>query len=529
MSFASYSFLLLFLPVLLVVWHLAGLVRREWLGGVLLAASLVFLAFQDIRAPFLLLALVVVNYGAGLVLAAPGDGPSSLSRRAVLALGVLVNILPLALLRGGVLAGLFPEFLPSASGFTLATPVACGLAFWMLVQIAWLAGIYRREIEPEGLARHALFSSLLPCLVAGPVLRYEQVARQLDGLGRTPEEAAEAALPGEEGDEPLPGAQGTCGAEDMAVGLSRLVLGLAKKLFLADTLGIYAAAAFAAADGQSPLTWLEAWGGVFCFSLQIYFDFSGYTDMALGIGRLFGLRLPENFHAPYRATGFIEFWRRWHVTLSSWLRDCVYVPLGGEWEGALRSLAGFVATLLVVALWHGFAAGFLVWGALHGLFLFANHLFRELSEGSALQSLFATIPLRILCTALTFVLVSLCWIPFRASSLDGALSMGRALVGGLAAPAAPAAGLPGAADAVAAHAPGLLANGIFASPLSLLPLVLGLVVVFALPCVRDVLEGSEDGSRCRIAWACTRPWALALALLAFACLVVLGSARPFLF
>ena len=533
MSFASYPFLLLLLPVLLVTWHLVGLLRREWLGGALLLFSLGFLALIDPRAPLLLLGMVLINYGFGLALAAPGDTRTSLSRRALLWLAILLNIAPLVIARWpGLAAGAAsvpflaslpavpilssvampgaPAQAPAAPAtFTLAHAVLPGLAFWILVQLAWLAGVYRRQFEPEGLFRHAVFSSLLPCLPAGPILRYEQVAGQLDALTGQP------ARPTRPAGAPLAVPPGGVEAGDLAAGLARLVIGLAKKVLLADTLAIPATAAFAAAADGAPLSWLEAWGGVLCFSLQIYFDFSGYTDMALGVGRMLGLRLPENFHSPYRATGPIEFWRRWHMTLSSWLRDCVYVPLGGEWLGGARQAIGLAATMLVVSLWHGFGWGFLAWGALHAALIVMNHVARVLAGGRALESMLASAPVRAICACVTFLLVSLCWVPLRSASLEGAIAMARALAG---------LGVP--ADM---PAPGLLAAGVFAAPASFLVLAAGLAVVFFLPSAREFIYGRPDGSRCRLALRYVRGWAVLMALLAAAGVLMLDSARPFIF
>ncbi len=511
MPFDSYVFVLIFLPLLVFVWRAVAVVHRQSLPLVLLCASLVFCLWASPAALLLLALLIPVNYGLGLALAAPGEREGSLRRKSLLTLALLICFAPLLLIRylpelAALVPGLLslapaPEtqalsFLPlfthgMAAGsagqyFVLGTAACAGMSFWTLVQAAWLISIYKRHIEPEGLLRHALFSLAFPWLLAGPVVRYEQMGPQLDAL-----------------DAPA--------LSTVAAGLGLFLTGLAKKVLLANWLGSHADTIFAAAAMSDALTSMEALLGILAFSFQIYFDFSGYTDMALGAGLMLGLRIPENFAAPYRATGFIDFWRRWHITLSSFVREYIYQPLAGAAPSFPRALLAVAAGLVLTALWHGAALTFLAWILIHAVFLGLNALLRSL-KSPGLDALLSGLVMRPVCILLTFVLVSLAWVFFRADSLPHAVNMYTALV-----------------SVSRPHAFSCFANGYFAGVLSLLPLFLAAICVFVLPTSREIFTGCRDGSRPWLSFAPTLPWALLLAAAAFACLSVMDLTRPFIF
>ena len=339
MLFAFFPFLFLFLPILVWLWKLTSGEDKARLSVLLLGASLLFGACQGLEALLLLLGLTVVNYLFGLLLADEGHRRRRLGRRGLLLLAVLLNVLVWCRFR----------HLPAA--------MPAGFSFAVLIQLAWLLGVYQRRIRPEGIVRQALFTTCFPYALSGPLVRYEEMGPQLDAL-EVPQ------------------------AEDLARGLGLMVLGLAKKVLLADSLAPAADTVFHAAAQGLPLSTAEAWLGALSYTFQIYFDFSGYTDMAVGAALMLGLRLPENFAAPYKATGIVDFWRRWHMTLGRWLHDCLYQPLGGSRHGRVRQYANLLLTMLVCGVWHGAGLTFLLWGALHGLLLLVNHAFRHLLRGS---------------------------------------------------------------------------------------------------------------------------------------------------
>lgn len=511
MPFDSYVFVLIFLPLLVFVWRAVAVVHRESLGLVLLCASVVFCLWASPAALLLLGLLIPVNYGMGLALAAPGEREGSLRRRSLLTLALLINFSPLILIRYlPEVAALVPALHSLSSvtaapelpflaflrhgmtagteqqGFVLGTAAYAGMSFWTLVQAAWLTSIYRRHIEPEGILRHGLFSLAFPWLLAGPVVRYEQMGRQLDAL-----------------DAPA--------LSTLTAGLGIFLTGLAKKVLLANWLGSHADTIFAAAAAADALTSMEALLGILAFSFQIYFDFSGYSDMAIGAGLMLGLHIPANFAAPYRATGFIDFWRRWHITLSSFMRDFVYQPLAGAAPSFPRALLAVAAGMVLTALWHGATATFLIWILIHAVFLALNAILRSL-KSPGLDALLSGMVMRPICILLTFALVSLAWIFFRADSLPHALALCSALV-----------------NVTAPHAFSCFDNGHFAGVLSLLPLFIAAFCVFALPTSREIFLGCRDGSRPWLSFAPSLPWALILAAAAFACLSVMDLTRPFIF
>lgn len=504
MPFDSYVFVLFFLPLLVLVWRAVAIVHKPALGPVLLGASILFCFWASPAALLILGLMILVNYGLGLALAAPGEREGSLRRKGLLFLALVLNFTPLLLVRYLPRLGLlFPSLsgvereIPfwstlwegmAASGpenvFVLGTTELAGISFWTLVQAAWLISIYKRHLEPEGLMRHGLFSLAFPYLLAGPIVRYEQMGTQFDNL-----------------DAPA--------LSTLATGLGLFLAGLAKKVLLANWLGAHADTIFAAAAEGYALTSTEALLGVLAFSFQVYFDFSGYIDMALGAALMLGLRLPENFAAPYRATGFIEFWRRWNITLSSFVREYVYQPLAGPAPSFPRAFLGVMAGLLAIGLWHGAALNFLAWILLHALFLGLNVALRK-AKGPGLDAFFSGLFVRGICILVTFVLVSLAWVLFRADSLPHALALYRALF-----------------DVTGSLS--LFANGYFSGAISLVPLIIAAICTFALPTAREVFLGCRDGSRPWLNFAPTLSWALVLACAAFACLSVMDMTRPFIF
>ncbi|SFV73480.1 MBOAT family O-acyltransferase [Desulfovibrio piger] len=486
MLFPSFPFLFLFLPVLVWLWKLAAGEDKSRLSVLLLGASLLFGACQGLEALLLLLGLSAVNYLFGLLLADEGHRRRRLGRRGLLLLAVLLNVLVWSRFRH--LPALSAWLAQWQDVLPVLAPAAmpAGFSFAVLIQLAWLLGVYQRRIRPGGIVRQALFTTCFPYALSGPLVRYEETGPQFDAL-----------------DMPR--------ADDLARGLGLLVLGLAKKVLLADSLAPAADAVFHAAAQGLPLSTAEAWLGALSYTFQIYFDFSGYTDMAVGAALMLGLRLPENFAAPYRATGIVDFWRRWHMTLGRWLHDCLYLPLGGSRHGRVRQYANLLLTMLVCGVWHGAGLTFLLWGALHGLLLLVNHAFRHLLRGSLAERVLALPPLRALCVLVTFLCLTAAWVLFRAGDTGTALHVWQSMF--LWSDGHP---LP-----LQQGLEALLPGGLL-EPRLLLPLLaVCAVIVWALPCSQHVMLGRADGSRPRLHWQPTLPWAVALALPALASLLLM--------
>ncbi len=273
-----------------------------------------------------------------------------------------------------------------------------GISFFTFTQIAFLVDVYQGKVKEQNFIRYVLFVTYFPHLIAGPVLHHQEMMPQF-------------AHP----------ATFKFNQTTFMLGMTIFVLGLAKKVLLADSLAEFPSPIFAAvAAGGQPAV-LEAWIGSLSYTLQLYFDFSGYSDMAIGISLMFNVRLPLNFNSPYKSASIIEFWRRWHMTLSRFLRDYLYIPLGGSRHGKARRYLNLAATMLLGGLWHGAAWTFVIWGGLHGIYLIINHAWRAFKQRLGLGD--GGVLMRLLSIALTFLAVVVAWVFFRADSYSSALAM----------------------------------------------------------------------------------------------------------
>ena len=386
MVFSSPEFLFLFLPVTLAGWMLLGRLGPDWAKWWLLAASLTYYGWGN---PFflpVLLGSLLFNFAAAAALAR-----ARARKRLLLVLSVAAN---LALLGGfkyrdffaGLANTLFGADLPLLH---MALPL--GISFFSFIQIAHLVDVSCGAKPAGSLREYGLFVAFFPQLLAGPIV-----------LGREmfPQHADLAA--------------GRLNWNNVCVGVFVFTVGLSKKVVLADPLGQWVAAGF---DLAPTLSLLEAWACALAYSLQIYFDFSGYSDMAVGVALLFNIRLPANFNSPYKSADISEFWRRWHITLGRWLREYLYIPLGGSRAGLWRTLCNLAVVLFLAGLWHGAGMGFVIWGLLHGAALIVYRIWREFGR-----------PLpRLVGQALTFLFVVWAWVPFRAASLDDTLKIWRGM------------------------------------------------------------------------------------------------------
>jgi D-alanyl-lipoteichoic acid acyltransferase DltB (MBOAT superfamily) len=394
MLFSSYVFVFAFLPLALLGYYaLVGRAPRSYQYGFLLLASLFFYGYWKLSYLPLLLISIVFNFVLGGRLAAvPAE------RRLLLPLGVGANVLALAYYK---YAG--PSIHALNAFFELALPVPVqelplAISFCTFLQVAYLVDCARGEARPPRFLDYSLFVVYFPHLIAGPIVHHSEL------------------LPQFERDEGKPAI-----SSRLASGLTLFAAGLFKKAVLADGVAPFANGVFASADAGGAVTFVDGWVGALAYTLQLYFDFSGYSDMALGISLMFGVKLPLNFDSPYQARNIIDFWRRWHITLSRFLRDYVYVSLGGNRHGQPRRYLNLMITMVLGGLWHGAGVNFVLWGALHGSFLLINHAYRHVCERSALRagptlaraSSYAY-------WALTFVAVVFAWVLFRAQTFAGA-------------------------------------------------------------------------------------------------------------
>ena len=400
MLFNSYEFLFHFLPWVALGFFAIGRVSQSAAAGWLGAASLFFYGWWSPASLPLLVGSIVANYGFGLALARPA---AAHRQRWLLSIAVAANLGLLGFFKyadfflSNVNAALALGGAQRVALLDIALPI--GISFYTFTQIAFLVDCHRQRVRETSFVHYLLFVSYFPHLIAGPVLHHAQMMPQF-----TDRRTYRPSL------------------RHIATGITLFAIGLAKKLFIADPNGVHADQFF---DHPGAPGFVAASAGTLAYALQIYFDFSGYSDMALGLSRLFSIRLPINFDSPYRATSVIDFWRRWHISLSTFLRDYLYVPLGGNRHGASRRHLNLFVTMLLGGLWHGASWTFVGWGALHGAYLLVNHAWRQSRWAPRFRGRLGTG----LGWALTFVAVSLAWVLFRATSLGDAASIYRGLAG----------------------------------------------------------------------------------------------------
>ncbi|MEW6599775.1 MAG: MBOAT family protein [Nitrospirota bacterium] len=407
MLFNSYEYIFLFLPVSLIVFFLLGSKINHksavaWLVGV----SIFFYGWWNPVYVSLIVGSMIFNYAVGVQL---GNGQGTeIFRKGLIILGAVVN---LALLGYFKYANFFVDNLNLVLGTAFHIEkiiLPLGISFFTFTQMAYLVDAYKREVHEHNFLHFFLFVTFFPHLLAGPILHHKEIMPQFKQKAIYKPHV-----------------------DNFAVGITIIAMGLFKKVILADGVAEYASPVFAAAEsGSALITFFDAWGGALAYTLQIYFDFSGYTDMAIGSALLFGIKLPLNFNSPYKSLNIIDFWRRWHMTLSRFFRDYLYIPLGGNRYGTSRTAANLVITMLLGGLWHGAGWTFILWGALHGLYLVINHIWRVFREKGLGHDLSRTTFLgRTISLITTLSAVIIGWVFFRAQTLKGAARMLQGMFG----------------------------------------------------------------------------------------------------
>lgn len=401
MLFNSEIFLFVFLPLTLLTFYgLGGLGKTRLAIASLVVASLIYYAWwKPVYLP-LIFGSMVINYLLGRHIQRRKQ--SGETGKSTLIAGIAVN---LGLLGYFKYANFFVDNLNMATGtgFELA-PIILPLAisFFTFQQIAYLVDVYQGKAQEVDLLRYALFVTFFPQLIAGPIVHHTEMMPQFAGkqIGRFQ-------------------------LSSLLIGAMIFFIGLFKKVVLADNIAPYATGVFDASMGGDPLGFVVAWTGGLAYTCQIYFDFSGYSDMAIGLGRMFGVCLPLNFNSPYKAASIIDFWQRWHMTLSRFLRDYLYIPLGGNRLGPSRRYLNVLAVMLLGGLWHGAGWNFVIWGGLNGIYLVINQGWRAW-RGEQLSQTALT---RGLSRALTFLAVTIAMTVFRAETLESAMVLLSGMAG----------------------------------------------------------------------------------------------------
>jgi D-alanyl-lipoteichoic acid acyltransferase DltB (MBOAT superfamily) len=405
MLFNSIPFIFVFLPLVIAGFFLVARVSHYLAAQFLLLASLFFYGWWDSRYLFLLSGSILFNFYCGNWIVQALDVCYKRAKRTFV-LAVVANLALLAYYKYANFFLLSINDLTGSHWQTQSIILPLGISFFTFTQIAYLADCLQGKVRESRFAHYSLFVTYFPHLIAGPVLHHKEMMPQF-------------ALPGTY--QPS--------VENFAVGITIFCLGLFKKVVLADGIAPYVGPVFSAAAEGRALGFVDANCGAVSYALQLYFDFSGYSDMAIGISRMFGIVLPSNFQSPYKAVNIIDFWRRWHITLSRFLRDYLYIPLGGNRSGKARRHLNLMITMLLGGLWHGAAWTFVVWGGLHGLMLMINHAWRAAYERCGYDLARSTTGGRLLGIAVTFYCVVVAWVFFRAPSIDSALLIVRAMLG----------------------------------------------------------------------------------------------------
>jgi len=478
MIFSGPAFLFFFLPLTLLGFYLIRLAIGHGASMVWLTlASFVFYSWWNISFLPLLLISIVANFLLSKTLHVPNG-------KLWLSLGVMFNLGLLGVFKytdffirtGNLVFG----FEAVETGIIL--PLA--ISFFTFQQIAFLVDSYRRDTTEAHAGYYSLFVAFFPQLIAGPIVHHKVMAPQL----RDPSRQSKISF-------------------NLGLGLSIFAVGLAKKMLLADNFAPFASQGFdMAASGQTIGFW-SAWAAALCYSFQLFFDFSGYSDMAIGLGRMFGFQLPINFNAPYRAKSVTDFWRRWHITLSQFLRDYLYIPLGGNRHGNTRTLINLALVMLLGGLWHGAAWTFVVWGGLHGLGL----IWCRLLDKRFPKGLFPRTPQ--LSILFTFLFITVAWVFFRASSFEAAGIMLTSMAG-------------------------LNGFGIFPGDDPFIAVALGLFIVWVFPDTTSIFAKFTEAEALKIAsvklqkgirWAPTPKYAILCAVLMYVATINVWAVSEFIY
>lgn len=438
MLFNSVEFIFYFLPCALFAFYA---VAPQYRLTVLLIASLVFYSYWNPAFTPLLLGSVLVNFLFYGKIATALNKDRSREARTWAALGIALNLTVLGYFKYRLFIADLVAWDSSVTASKLVIPLA--ISFFTFQQISFLVDATRGEVGHVTLFRYATFVSFFPHLIAGPIVRHNELIPQFDktNAGRA--------------------------VHDIIIGACIFSLGLFKKVVIADGIAVYGNPVFSLAQSGQAMSAFDAWTAIAAYHYQLYFDFSGYSTMAIGLGKMFGYYLPINFMSPYKAASIIDFWRRWHMSLSRFLRDYLYIPLGGNRHGSVRRYANLLLTMFLGGLWHGAAWGFVLWGVLHGLYLVINHLWSSASRRLPLT-------LGVLVTTLA---VLLAWVPFRLETLTATWHFYQAMLGLQVAPCVYS--LCGGAN----------------NPAEVLPLLaIATAIVLLLPTVEQIFRYDPDGN-----------------------------------
>ena len=514
MLFNSHVFIFAFLPVTLAGYFLLGGLNQTRLAKIWLAgASLFFYGWWNPVFLILLGSSILVNfYFGGNILKQHRLGNRH-AATTLMTLGVLFNLGLLAYFK---YAGFLAMNLEAMTGFSMslgAIFLPLAISFFTFQQIAYLVDASRGEVEEYDVVDYVLFVTFFPQLIAGPIVHHKQMMPQFSGKAFRPQ------------------------ADHFAVGMTFFIIGMMKKVLIADNVNFIADPVFSG-QGDAP-GFADAWAGTLAYTVGIYFDFSGYSDMAVGLARMFGIKLPYNFDSPYKSRSIVEFWRRWHITLSTFLRDYLYIALGGNRKGEIRRYTNLMITMLLGGLWHGAGWTFVIWGGLHGTYLLVNHAWnhaarKRAEQGKSLK--LGAFPAQVI----TLLAVMVAWVFFRAPNFDVAMDVLAGMVGlnGKISPQAYAAVFDSNLFQGLDHL--LWFDGALRAFDELFPwmlLGLGILIALFMPNSQEIIDGVKGKERLEavkrkvlgVQWAPNLPWAAALSVGLIVSLSSMGKVQEFIY
>lgn len=382
MLFNSYEFIFIFLPIVLAIYYVLGHMKQYHLASTwLVIASIVFYGYWDYRYVPLLLASICFNYFIGRRI------EDTIYKKRYLILGLCGNLLLLGYYK---YTGFFMEQINLLAGTNWLIPhiiLPLGISFFTFTQSAYLIDAYRGETAKYSFLKYCLFVTIFPHLIAGPIIYHKDMIPQFMNTRNC-----------------------HINYDNMAKGIALFSIALLKKVCIADNISVWVNSIF---NHYDQLNFLEAWAGALGYTFQLYFDFSAYSEMAIGLGLMLNLKFPVNFNSPYQSLSIIDFWRRWHMTLGTWVKSYIYIPLGGNRHGDFAKMRNLFIAMLLIGFWHGAGWTFVLWGGIHGALLVINHLWRK--YGISLP--------KVLCWGLTFFSVMMAWIFFRAENFSQALQI----------------------------------------------------------------------------------------------------------
>ena len=405
MLYNSYEFIFVYLPLAFAGFFLAARLSQQLAALWMACASLFFYGWWNPACVSLLFVSILFNFGMGCLIGAWRRRHAQSSRFFLVA-AITTNLILLGYFK---YANFFIESVNTVSGKSMPLQdivLPLGISFFTFTQIAFLVDVYRGIAKEFRFLHYLLFVTYFPHLIAGPVLHHEQMMPQF---------AARNTY--------------RINWDNVAIGLTLFAFGLGKKVLIADSLEPVASGVFDAVHRGENVMLFDAWAGALAYAFELYFDFSGYSDMASGLSFMFNVRLPLNFNSPYRSTSIIDFWRSWHMTLSAFLRDYLYVPLGGNRLGKMRRYINLMITMLLGGLWHGANWTFVAWGGLHGVFLVSNHCWRAFTKNIGLRTSGPTWLRQGMAWALTFLCTLVAWVFFRAQTFGDAAVLLQGMAG----------------------------------------------------------------------------------------------------